>query len=339
MKKTTLLPLICSLGVYSLSAQPSATTPAQGSLLTETVSVSDLYCSVPFEKAVSYQGAIRSVEGGTLALENASFVEQGLVYAKGSQPSTYYAQFLEGPKEGEYYTITANTADVIILELNGDTLDGVAPGTRVKIVPFWTLESLFPDGLQEGTELHVPNLSEEGINLPAEAVYIYEEDTWKKKGEEETVADTMLYPDVFFVLRETGETGKKQRFSGVVPKSAITMNLSTSTTGEQDNPVALYRPGGRSGSNEGVSLKDSGLVSSGAFSASTGVQFPIDRLLVFDNSQIGFDRAPTAEYLYLGAPYHRWVTKDNGEEDRGEDIIFTPGNSVIIRYLLISPPE
>ena len=54
------------------------------------------------------------------------------------------ATYDHSPKEGSYYTVTANGTNSLTVNLNGDSLSTVTAGTSVTLIPYWTLGTAFP---------------------------------------------------------------------------------------------------------------------------------------------------------------------------------------------------
>jgi uncharacterized protein (TIGR02597 family) len=88
---------------------------------------------------------------------------------------------------------------------------------------------------------------------------------------------------------------------------------------KQDNAVAVSRP-------TSVTLDDSGLVSSGAFTASSGFK-TADQLFVYDNATTQLHKAAARVYTYANGAWRR----SGVSGDSGTDAIFTPGTGVLIR--------
>jgi uncharacterized protein (TIGR02597 family) len=101
-------------------------------------------------------------------------------------------------------------------------------------------------------------------------------------------------------------------------------NNPTGST-QRDNYVALVRP-------VAVTLDDSGLIASGAFSPSASPGTRIDELLVFDNTTNRQNKASSGTYYYFtNATVQAWRKVGSGTTNQGSVAIFTPGTGVILR--------
>jgi len=89
------------------------------------------------------------------------------------------------PNEGRIYTVTANDASSLTIALNGDSISSIQANTSISIIPYWTLNSVFPAGdantsyiptispLSRQTQILIPDYVSSGINLSAPILYIY----------------------------------------------------------------------------------------------------------------------------------------------------------------------
>ncbi|MBE7158659.1 MAG: TIGR02597 family protein, partial [Rhodospirillales bacterium] len=261
----------------------------------------------------------------------------------GTNGSGLAASYDHSPKEGSYYTVTGNGANSLTVNLNGDVLTNVAAGTTVTLIPYWTLGTAFPvsdagtsyiasTGLAPRsyqTQLLLPDLTSAGYNLANSSGYINYNSAWRLQGSDGTASynDTILPPTAYFTVRNAN-TATTFTPTGGVYMNRITTVLDTQASTVQDNAVAVPRP-------VAISLNDLGLVSSGAFSVSTGTapRSIKDTLLVYDNSVIGLNKANSAGYFYYNGGW-RLVGSD-GTVDYGTTTI-PYGTGVIIRKAIVA---
>ncbi|MGC3990638.1 MAG: TIGR02597 family protein [Chthoniobacteraceae bacterium] len=169
----------------------------------------------------------------------------------------------------------------------------------------------------------MPNHTGTGTNLGTSAIYFYSSTTatWLLDSDstQATQDDVVLYPDIYFIVRNQVATATSLTVTGSVVTNQLMIPLSTQTAGRQDNAVAITRP-------VAVTLKESGLVSSGAFTKTTG-STPGDRLLVFNNKKAKLNKAPAKIYFYKNGAWRLFGSSGN----HNSDAIFTPGTGVLIR--------
>ena len=319
---------------------------------------SDTYVSAPFTLPPAFAGIVSSVAGRVITVSGSPGFTAGQFAPLTALPSgytdaappRYYVLFAAGvtvnnPKEGSFYSVTANDANTLTLNLNGDNISAVPANTRIAIIPYWTLSTLFPASdanvsfvpststFDHKMEILLPDLAGQGINLAPTATYYYINNGsnvgWRKVGRAATTDSGIdpLYPDTFFIIRNRTTTTTKLSVAGGVLTQKLSSPLATRSNGQQDNFVTLVRPVPQT-------LNQSGLISSGAFRASTSTFNHVDELYVFDNDTPTLNRSISATYYYLnsgsnvgwrkvGAP----ATTDFGDVAG----VFQPGSAYIVR--------
>jgi uncharacterized protein (TIGR02597 family) len=297
---------------------------------------SDTYVSLPLHRPAAYVGQVVSVSGNVITVAGTpGWSASQFVYTSGSQSNTYYAFIRSGTKEGNYYTVTANTGNALTLDLAGDTLTGLTAGDTLSVIPYWTLGTLFPAGDADvsftaspsvasiRTSILVADLQTNGINLAASRIYFFYNSAWRQGGQSLTLSknDDILIPDTHFIVRN-GATGGTLTHAGAVVTKKTVLPLLTQAAAKQDNAVALVRP-------IPVRLNDAGLISSNAFTPSTSPALRKDELLVFDNTIVGKNKAATAVYYYYNNAWRR--VGQPATADYGADIVFGPDTGVLIR--------
>jgi len=224
----------------------------------------------------------------------------------------------------------------------------VTNGTRLSVVPYWTLATAFPEGrgvhrssaFTRRTQILIPDYVNSGINLAPLATYYFLTNAtfpngiWQKVNDGLTNKnDDILLPDLFFTVRHLIAEPTVFTARGSVPVSNLATPLVANASGRQDNFVALARPAV-------VTLDQSALFESGAFVASSFFTRK-DELLVFDNTQTNRNKAPSATYYYRG-DLSRWLRVNDaqgtyGTNNMGNQAVFVPGNGFIIRKSAVTP--
>jgi uncharacterized protein (TIGR02597 family) len=231
----------------------------------------------------------------------------------GTTASGLTATYDHSPKEGCYYTVTANGTNSLTVNLNGDSLTTVAAGTSVSLIPYWTLGTAFPASAAgtsfivstgsttrtRQTEILFPDLTDAGINLPSSAIYFNYNGAWRLSGADPSVSynDTILPPATYFTVRNS-TTATTFTPTGGVYMDRLTAPLDSQSSSGQDNAVSLPRP-------IAVALNDLGLITSGAFVASTGstTRTRQDTLLTYDNTVTGINKPSNAIYYYYNGAW------------------------------------
>jgi uncharacterized protein (TIGR02597 family) len=325
------LGLSLSLCSTITSVAATATTDPVGYNTISLLANSDTYVSVPFQRPAAFVGQVGSFSGNVITVAGTpGWTSSQFVYASGSQSNTYYAFIRSGAKEGNYYTVTANGANTLTIDLAGDTLSGLAANDSISVVPYWTLGTLFPNsdagvsfttavGLAKRTEIHIPDLNGNGTNRGISARYYHGNSAWRDYSNNDR-SDEILVPDSYFIISNpsSAATGTLTTTGSVLTKKFVIPVISEAAS-SRDNPVALLRP-------IPVSLNDSGLITSGAFTATVGLAVK-DQLYIYDNTTPGKNKAEIARYIYKN---NAWRRIGDDITDYGSTIIFSPGTAVKI---------
>lgn len=297
-----------AIGVGLTSRAQSVATAPVGAVVLEAPANSDSYFSIPLVRPAVYEGVVEAKSGNALTLKSASFAAGGLQYQAGVQSNTYYAQIASGSAAGQFSTILSNTAQAVTCEYEQDILDSVQVGDKIVIRPYWTLGTVFPDSaagtyfvastsnLSSGrrTEILFPDLVTVGVNKSPNSIYYYNL-FWRRVGAVSVNRnDVIIPPDTFFVIRGNAYSAStKTVVTGVVQLNPSTVSLLTSSAGKNDNPLGTTTP-------VPMAFSALNLTASGAFTASTSnlSSGRGDEILVFDNSQIAKNKAPSAIYYF-----------------------------------------
>lgn len=317
--------------LYCVQAQTEVSSNPSGFYRIELLGNSDTIVSLPYLRPEAACGLVVSYTDNVVVVTGSpSWTENQWIYAAGVQTNSYFMLICSGTREGAYYPITANGADSLTLNLSGDTLNDLSAGDRVAIIPYWTLGSIFPNGQAahaspskyiRRTEIYIPNYNGTGVNLGSQKMYYFSGGNWLLYLTTPVIGnDDPLLPDAYFVVRHNVATNTTLTLLGSVACSNWRIPLNTLASGKQDNVVALPRPAS-------VSLLDSGLVSSGAFRASTSAYNRTDELYVYDNTVVAKNKSASALYYYYIDHWRRY----NYTTNANDALVFTPGSGVVIR--------
>lgn len=344
MKKFFFLCLASAMAAFSQNAgAQNATTTPVGAINLSPRPNSDTVMSVPLNRPSVFSGAIASISGSVVTISGSpGWSTNEFVYTAGTQSNTYYLSFADGAKQGMFYTISANTANSVTLDLSGDDIAAIAPGTKVSITPYWTFGTLFPGGAgvsttsvhgTHQTEILLPDPTAVGINKAPTATYYYYTGTnpgWRKVGGGLSTVknDDILYPDSYFIYRQRNSTQNTVQVTGDVQMSAFATPIGNiSANVAQDNYIAF--PVASS-----LTLAQTKLYESGAFAGSSLHGTRVDQLFVFDNSPsaTGINKSPTQTYYYYTGTNPGWRLVGGGLTTvRDNDVVFQPGQGIIIR--------
>jgi uncharacterized protein (TIGR02597 family) len=324
-------PLTNTIRFYRLSSIQASSAPA-GFLRISALGNSDTFVSLPFARPGVISATVATASGNLItATGSPNWTPNQFVYAPGTQSNTYYVRLTSGSAEGRIYPITANDATSLTVNLGADTLNNINFGDSLVIEAYWTLNTVFPNGYginvsptvgNRNTEILIPDLTSVGINLSASKIYFFNAGIWKQVGQgNNNHNDDVLSPNAFFVIRHNVATNTVMSAPGNVVTSKVVTLVQTVATNKQDNSVGLMRP-------LPISLNNSGLISSGAFSASPLPGTRTDELLTFDNTSTNRNKSASAVYYYWNGA---WRLVGAGSTDVGTNQVLGAGGGVIVR--------
>jgi uncharacterized protein (TIGR02597 family) len=335
-----LLPTIVLLAVPAAQAQEAAaTTEPVGYMSFELPVGSDTRIATPLAKSPVFSGVIASRSGLIVNLNNANLISL--------TEKPHYLQVIDGPQAGMLFDIASNNASSITLVDNGVEPSGLTEGTLLKVIEYWTVGSLFPAADRgvsftasagttipaRRTQILLPNMTGTGINRSAATTLFFSNDSaegfWRSTVSSTVNAnDTPLLPDSFFIVRNpaSASAGLKLTVVGSVLTNPITIQIDRVGGSSNDNYISQARA-------MDISLRDLGLVDSGAFLPSTGTTVVArrDQLLVFDNAAIGINKSASATYFYVGtAESGTWRSTTAPAVD-ASDVTIPAGSGIVIR--------
>ena len=339
--------MICwALPAGGVFAQNTASTGPVGMISYPAAAESDTLVSLPLHRVHSFRGGIASASGNVVTLAQASFAADAF-------NDRFYLLLESGTGEGRWFPIADTAAASVTIDPGTESTAGIfTAGTVVRIIPFWTIDSVFPNGrgvnasgnLLPVSRILLPDGAAAGIRLaPASSFFYYSGsdhggEGWRKFGASPNVKfdDQLLRPGSSFMVRHDSGPGTIFENLGVVPSAAFSTRLGTIAPNlPQDHSLGLGIP-------VSVSLADSGLFQSGAFAGSAVPDVPADELHVFDFSIPAKNRVPSAVYYYYtgtqnGGP--GWRLKGDVGTPRDLAMVFEPARGFVIRKAATALPS
>ncbi len=338
----------------------SATSEPVGFTTTSLLANSDTLISIPFTRAPEFRGAVQSISGNVITVAaKPGWISNQFVYLAGVQPKTYFVLIGGGlapnPKEGHSYLVTANGTDTLAVNPGGDTLAGIAAGTRVLVIPYWTLATIFPPSdasisftpttstSSYKTQILVPDNAASGTSLPVNT-YFFSNNVdgtpnnigWRLVGSNTTDrGDDPLLPSGYLVVRNlNGSPTLPLKGIGSVLTTKFATPLRSLATRSQDNAVSMLRPIGVTLNQTGLNPNDGSFVATPPAGELQGEKAVLkDQLLLFDNSVAAINKQPTAVYYYSAGRGERGSWRLIGDPvggDHGNDMI-PAGSAILLR--------
>ena len=318
---------------------------------------SDTRIGAPVHRKAAFVGKVGSVSNNVITVDGTdpgwaadSFTDPTMATPPASE--LYFVLIGTGGTgnmEGRHFEITSNGSNTLTIDLAGETSFGtdVTSGTTLKVIPYWTLDTLFPGG--EGvhpssnfgtlnTEILIPSTMSAGINLSNSDTFFYYDGSlapapnplWARFGSGPVNYGTQpLAPDVQVIVRHNVGGDTEIVPIGDVYTTAYRSLVNIISNGvDQDNAVFLTVP-------VDVSLNDSNLFQSGAFAGNTTFNAGLsDSLLVFDNTVASQNKSNAKTYFYYSGALGSgpgWRLAGGGDPIKNDDIVFSLDSQVIIR--------
>lgn len=331
----TLAAVVCS----SLAAQDSVATDPVGYMSHTVNDEADLLVGVPMLREAAFSATVDSVSGDTVNFSGSTVPDV-----------TTEAHFLlvtDGSIEGEWYEIASADDSSVTLSDKVDDVDGNGNGLgeddSVRLIPFWTLDTLFPEGggvpqtsdIRKADAVVMLNKmasESKGINPAVAGFFLYHdgaqvEEGWHDRDNPgETVGDEIISPESFITVRNRSGSSFEITLAGSVPVSKMANYVFSSDDVRRDNLLMNPFP-------VDVEVGEMNFVSSGAIVPSSSIRNPEgDRLFVYPANTTSLN-PPVIKFLF----YHDGSVVEEGWHDVNEpgalqdDFIIEAGAALVIR--------
>ncbi|MCX6858256.1 MAG: TIGR02597 family protein [Verrucomicrobia bacterium] len=308
--------ILCAFAALAFSltasAQTATTDPVGFTTITANAN-SDCPIGLPLNRAPVLQTTISGISGNVLTV-NATLVASAYVYTSPTQTNYFYVSIKStvnsaSSVNGKWFQVLSNTSTTITVDPSNPAtvqVQGLAVGDTIEIIPFWTLNTLFPNGqsLTATSNLNIlQDLISElpqdiaGVNLSTKPSSCYCTDLtevaapgWYNANTLEATGDNPIVPDSYLILKNKGAS-QPTTITGTVPMSNKTSSIVRLVSGRQDNFIVNPFP-------IAISLPETNLFESGAFEVTTNVNSVKDILYVWNGSETGFNISASKTYIY-----------------------------------------
>lgn len=288
-------------GFTTLNSQSVSTDPV-GYVSTVVNANADLKIGVTLGQAPTFASNVGSVSVGTVTVSST---------VPDVTTDAHYIQFCSGVLDGQWFEVTGYTASTVSVA-EDLAAAGVLADDAFKVIPFWTLDTLFPDGggvpqssdvFNASGQVQFSNVNGVGINIATGAAYIYSDGSQLGTfGIPEGWLDinnpfdglkgaTVVSPESYLTIRNSTGSVATIINAGVVPVDTFASTVVSSSGGEQDSQIFNPFPAD-------VELGSSELVSDGVIRASSDVFSPLDQLQIFPDSPTGINPSTSKTYIY-----------------------------------------
>jgi uncharacterized protein (TIGR02597 family) len=281
------------------------------------------------------QAAVLSTSVGSVA----SGVVTVSVDASATSDS-HYLQFSDGVLAGQWFQVSASSATSITVAEDLEAL-GAAASDTFRVVPFWTLSTLFGTDFPVSTDPFTPvaeilgnDVTGVGINKAPASNYAYHDGSsgfvsagWFDVSNAfgGTVDNQKLAPNTFITIRNQSGSNYSLVLAGAVPTVALSTGVVSDPSSRNDNLVYNPYPAD-------IQLSLSALIN--VVDVSTDPFSPVSEVVVYE-SFTGLNPAPTANYAYhdgsSGFVAAGWFNVSDAFGGTQDTVTIPQGGAFIIR--------
>jgi uncharacterized protein (TIGR02597 family) len=326
-KTLSLLTVATLLSFSSLSA---VETDPVGYLTFTAADAADTKFGLPMEQAAVLSTSVDSVASGAVTVS---------VDASAASDS-HYLQFSDGALAGQWFQVSTSSATSITVAEDLEAL-GAAAGDTFKVIPFWTLSTLFGTDFPVSTDVFAAvaqvlgnDVTGVGINKAPNANYAYHDGSsgfvaagWFNVNNAfgGSVDDQKLSPDTFITIRNQSGSDIALVVAGSVPTVPLSIGVVGDPSNINDNLVYNPYPAA-------VQLSLSSLTD--VVDVSTDVFSPLTQVVVYESFS-GLNPSPTANYAYhdgsSGFVAAGWFNANNPFAGSQDTVTIPQGGAFIIR--------
>ena len=340
---------------YSLILAAASCGLAYGAATAYTVPVGYITLNIPgaaadtniapsLSQAPLLQAASTGIAGNVITVAATGAATNAFINVLPDTNAKTYVLVRTGALAGLRFPVTANDATTITVNAGATDLQtlGVVNGDQVGVVPYWTLNTLFPAGAGVGQSNDIYNPSSYllfsdqsgiGINRSASVVYFYNDGTdgnpagWYDNdhifsGLQDTVA---IDPSVMMTIRSNPVGASTTlTITGTVPSTVLATVLLSGASANDENLGAPYPID--------TSLTQSGLQS--VVAGATDIFNPTEYVFVYADEAAGINKSASATYFYFvgdGDFAAGWYNNDNVFAGVVTDKVLKAGRSFTVR--------
>lgn len=324
------LSLLAVAALLSFSSLSAVETDPVGYLTFTAADATDTKFGLPIEQAAVLATSVDSVVSGTITVSaDAS-----------STSNAHYLQFSDGTLAGQWFQVSSSTAGSITVAENLEAL-GAAANDNFRVIPFWTLSTLFGTDFPVSTDIFTPiaqvlgnDVLSIGVNKAPSSNYAYHDGSsfiigagWFDVSNPfaGSLDDQILAPNTFITIRNQSGSEFSLVLAGAVPTVALSTGVIADPSSSNDNLVFNPYPAA-------IELVLSSLID--VVDVSTDIFTPLTQVVVYESFS-GLNPSPSANYAYhdgssfiIGAG---WFNVSNPFAGSADTVTIPQGGAFIIR--------
>ena len=306
----------------------TATTDPVGVMEANVNDTADQQLGIPFLRPPTFVSAVDTVSSNTV---NVTATVPDVT------TEVHYIHITSGTLKGNWYEVTSKSNNSITVTEDLQAA-GLAASDSFDVRPFWTLDTLFPnggdipqssDGANPDAVVMLINPTDVGVNITPSFSYFYHDGSvlaegWYINGTATTAGNTIISPEAYIIIRNMTSSVALTTFTGNVPTSSVVTELVSRSAGRQDNLVYNPYP-------VPMKLADSQLVVDGVVRKSPDGANPLDVVLVFSTSNTTRNATPVASYFYHDGSVLDEGWYINGSATKADNVVIPAGAAFIVR--------
>jgi uncharacterized protein (TIGR02597 family) len=324
------LSLLAVAALLSFSSLSAVETDPVGYLTFTAADAADTKFGLPMEQAAVLATSVDSVATGTVTVS---------VDASATSDS-HYLQFSDGALAGQWFQVSASSATSITVAEDLEAL-GAAASDSFRVIPFWTLSTLFGTDFPVSTNVFAADaqvlgndVTGVGINKAPNANYAYHDGSsgfvaagWFDVNNAfgGSADDQKLAPNTFITIRNQSGSEFSLVLAGAVPTVALSTGIVADPSSQNDNLVYNPYPAD-------IQLSLSSLTD--VVDVSTNVFSPLTQVVVYESFS-GLNPSPSANYAYhdgsSGFVAAGWFNVNNAFGGTQDTVTIPQGGAFIIR--------
>ena len=294
------LSLLAIASFYTFSSLFAVETDPVGYVTYTVKGGADNKFSIPLQQSPVYSGSVSGVTAGQIDVT-------GVVPDLSTSTHLLIVTTDGGSLEGHYYEVASDTSTSITV-LDDPESDGLSSSDTVKVIPAWTLDTLFPSGgdIPASSDVFNPvgtiltnSDSVTGINMSSAATYLYHSGQQGPAGWYDAdnlgagpVGGTVLSPDTYITVRNGSASDASVVVAGSVPTDTLAIDILSSTIAV-DNQIVNPFPAG-------LTLDSSNLYVGvgGPLAGSTDVFNPTEQIFIYEGVPTGQNPGTSKSVIY-----------------------------------------
>ena len=316
------------LSSLSIAHGQTATTDPVGVMEANVNDTADQQLGIPFLRPPTFVSAVDTVSSNTV---NVTATVPDIT------TEAHYIHITSGALKGNWYEVTSNSSNSITVAEDLQAV-GLAASDSFDVRPFWTLDTLLPNGgdIPESDDPFNPialimlnDPTSIGTNFAAASFYFYHDGSlaaagWYNNDDLSSAGNTIISPESYITVRNLKESAAPIAITGIVPTVSLANDVVSRSVGAQDNQLQNPYP-------KALTLANSDLIVDGVVRKSPDPFNPLDLLMIFSQNNLGINSSPASFYFYHDGSQAAEGWYNNNDLSSADFVEIQAGGAFIVR--------